>query len=89
MKTLFPLGIIVATRGALAACEARGERPVIFLLRHAAGDFGDLSREDMLANAQSLKDGHPAAVCLSPERRNQDLDHHGVGQEQFNDAATG
>jgi hypothetical protein len=30
---------------------------MLFVFRHAAGDWGDLSREDLLANAQSLKDG--------------------------------
>jgi hypothetical protein len=57
METLFPLGQIVATPGALDAIDQSGDRLIIFLFRHAAGDWGDLSLEDMRANAQALKEG--------------------------------
>ncbi len=57
METLFPLGLLLATPGALAAAEEAGDNLLVFIFRHAAGDWGDLSREDRLANAASLKDG--------------------------------
>lgn len=57
METLFPLGQILATPGALAAIADAKSDPVIWILRHAAGDWGDLSRDDMIANAQALRHG--------------------------------
>jgi len=57
METLFPLGRLLATPGALDAIEQSGDRLVLFLLRHAAGDWGDLNDEDMRANAEALKEG--------------------------------
>jgi len=57
METLFPLGQILATPGVLEAVEQSGDRLVVFVLRHAAGDWGDLSHEDMRANADALKEG--------------------------------
>jgi phosphoserine phosphatase len=57
METLFPLGQILATPGALEAADRAGENLFLFFFRHAAGDWGDLSREDLLANAQALKEG--------------------------------
>jgi phosphoserine phosphatase len=53
----FPLGRLLSTPGALAALAEANENPLTYIIRHAAGDWGDLSREDLLANAQSLKDG--------------------------------
>lgn len=57
METLFPLGQLLATPGALAALQEAGDNLLLLIARHSAGDWGDLSREDMLANARSLKDG--------------------------------
>lgn len=57
MKTLFPLGQILATPGALAALAEAGSNPVIWILRHAAGDWGQLDKFDMTANAEALKWG--------------------------------
>ena len=53
----FSLGKIVATPGALAALEEAGETPASLLDRHAAGDWGDLCREDHAENELSLKEG--------------------------------
>lgn len=40
-KPLFDLGQLVATPGALAALEKRGQSPMEFLSRHVTGDWGD------------------------------------------------
>jgi len=57
METLFPLGQILATPGVLQAAQESGDNLWLFILRHAAGDWGDLSAADMLANARALKEG--------------------------------
>lgn len=54
---LFPLGQIVATPGALEALEASQESPDEFLARHAKGDWGELSADDVAENEFSLKNG--------------------------------
>lgn len=57
MKTLFSLGHVVATPGALDALRQAGQRPDELLNRHSAGDWGDLSEDDLRANTRSLKHG--------------------------------
>lgn len=56
-KPLFSLGQVVATPGALDALDKAGQAPSEFLDRHVHGDFGDLEKEDIEANQESLKDG--------------------------------
>ena len=53
----FSLGQCVATPGALEALQAAGISPQHLLSRHAQGDWGDLSTEDLEANNQALVDG--------------------------------
>ncbi len=53
----FPLGRTVSTPGALQALLETGESPLIFLARHAAGDWGDLEAEDLQANEDALRHG--------------------------------
>ena len=53
----FPLGRIVATPGVLAAFEASGEEPLVFLLRHMQGDWGEVCEEDKQENELSLREG--------------------------------
>jgi hypothetical protein len=55
--SLFDMGNIVATPGAIAALVESGTSPVELLARHIAGDWGDVSREDKALNDQSVKDG--------------------------------
>ena len=55
MKTLFPLGRIVATPNALENLTQEDIMPV--LRRHASGDWGDLDEEDKRANDLALKNG--------------------------------
>jgi hypothetical protein len=45
-NSLFSLGRVVATPGALAALEDAHQLPVIFLGRHVTGDWGDCGKED-------------------------------------------
>lgn len=53
---LFNLGQIVATPGALALLARHGNGPEHFLSRHVCGDWGDVPREDALANNAALGD---------------------------------
>jgi hypothetical protein len=51
----FDAGRLVATPGALAAFEAAGEGPWDYLLRHLAGDWGELDEEDKQENEYALR----------------------------------
>lgn len=53
----FPLGQVVATRGALAVLASAGQSPLTFLIRHAAGDWGEVDSSDWALNDESLEDG--------------------------------
>ena len=53
----FSLGEVVATRGAIAAMEAAGDNPILFLLRHLSGDWGEMCDDDWALNDESLKSG--------------------------------
>jgi len=51
----FPLGQLVATRGALAAIEGIADGFWPYITRHSKGDWGDVCQEDRLENELSLK----------------------------------
>lgn len=53
----FSPGSIVATPGALAALEASGADPMAYLVRHIAGDWGDVDEHDRRENELSLQNG--------------------------------
>ena len=53
----FSPGSIVATPGALAALEASGDDPMAYLVRHLAGDWGDVDEHDRRENELSLIHG--------------------------------
>ncbi len=53
--TLFRLGQVVATPGALMALERAGDSPHKFLERHICGDWGELDEDDRQENALSLE----------------------------------
>ncbi|MFQ5853524.1 MAG: hypothetical protein ACE5JU_23445, partial [Candidatus Binatia bacterium] len=57
-KGKFPLGRIVATPGALRALQEAEQDPLEFLLRHQAGDWGELCEQDKRENDFSLKNGY-------------------------------
>jgi hypothetical protein len=53
-RTLFPLGQVVATPGALEALEKAGDMPEMYLGRHESGDWGELDEHDIAENEYSL-----------------------------------
>jgi hypothetical protein len=53
----FPLGQVVATRGAIAAMESAGQSPLEFLVRHLRGDWGEVSPGDAEMNDEALESG--------------------------------
>ena len=55
--TLFSLGQVVATPGALRALEESEQSAGEFLNRHVSGDWGELDEEDRKENEFSLKEG--------------------------------
>jgi hypothetical protein len=57
METLFPLGQLLATPGAIQAAHEAGDNLLLYIFRHAAGDWGDLSAGDLKANGDALKEG--------------------------------
>ena len=57
MFSLFPLGQIVATPGALAALERAQQAPTCVLVRHASGDWGELEPTDVAENEYSIAHG--------------------------------
>ncbi|MGE8658702.1 MAG: hypothetical protein ACN6O8_18325 [Achromobacter sp.] len=56
-SSTFCLGRIVATKGALAACQNHSVSPLDLLRRHAAEDWGDLCIEDLQANSHAIRSG--------------------------------
>ena len=50
----FPLGTIVATPGAIQAMQDAGQTASVFLDRHAACDWGELSRQDKTLNDEAV-----------------------------------
>lgn len=53
----FVPGRTIATPGALAAFQISGDDPLAYLIRHLAGDWGELSPEDVRENELSVVHG--------------------------------
>jgi hypothetical protein len=53
----FAPGSIVATPAVLAAFQAAGDDPLAYLVRHLAGDWGELNEHDRRENELSLQHG--------------------------------
>jgi hypothetical protein len=51
----FAPGSIVATPAVLAAFQAAGDDPLAYLVRHLAGDWGDVDEHDRRENELSLQ----------------------------------
>lgn len=51
------LGQVVATPGALEALDEADSTLMPYLIRHAAGDWGDVPAEDAVANNEALIHG--------------------------------
>lgn len=64
----FPLGQIVATRGALAALHVSSQTLHELLQQHAAGDWGDVCPDDRQANEQALVHGERLLSSYSTRR---------------------
>ncbi len=54
---LFALGQTVATPAAVAVCNEHNVVPLSLLMRHAAGDWGQLSKDDNQANVDAIAYG--------------------------------
>ncbi len=55
--SLFSLGLVVATPGALELLGATQTEAVVLLSRHVTGDWGEVDAHDRRANNQALRDG--------------------------------
>ena len=55
--TLFTLGQVVATPGALSALQKAEQQPAEFLDRHVNGDWGEVLEEDKRENEFSVQHG--------------------------------
>ncbi|MGA2923934.1 MAG: hypothetical protein ABSE28_22765 [Candidatus Sulfotelmatobacter sp.] len=53
----FSPGSVVATPGVLEAFRASGDDPLAYLIRHLAGDWGDVDEHDRNENELSLQHG--------------------------------
>ena len=56
--SLFPLGQVLATPGALELLQTYQLSPLSFIQRHVVGDWGDICVEDRQANADALQYGY-------------------------------
>ena len=61
----FEPGQIVATPGALEAFRASGDDPLAYLIRHIAGDWGDVDADDRRENELSLQNGWRILSCYT------------------------
>jgi hypothetical protein len=52
---LFKLGAVVATPAALRFCALHNIQPTQLIARHAAGDWGELTTEDVQSNVQAVQ----------------------------------
>ena len=57
-RSPIPLGRILATPGALAACQASGDVPADFLRRHECQDWGNVGADDWARNDEALRVGN-------------------------------
>jgi len=55
--SLFPLGRLLATPGAIEALIASGEQSASFVGRHARGDWGEVCAEDKALNDADVVEG--------------------------------
>ena len=53
----FPLGRLMMTPGALRAMVEAQTQPIVYLARHASGDWGNVDREDRATNDRAVDHG--------------------------------
>lgn len=68
---LFRLGNLVATPTALTAIKESGQTPAHFVVRHARGDWGDLSETDKTENNLSIDRNLRIRSAYSTAKGNQ------------------
>ena len=73
----FLLGHVVSTPAALRFCGLRQVDIFALLSRHARGDWGEMSNDDLLANSMALVDG--SRIFSSYTFGEENLDRHGCG----------
>lgn len=56
-RSLFALGQVVATRGALDLLDRTGTNGFLLLLRHQQGDWGSVPLGDAEANLEAIESG--------------------------------
>jgi hypothetical protein len=56
-KSMFTLGQILATPGALDALERNNVTAFAYIQKHVSGDWGVVGEEDAIANQEALKQG--------------------------------
>ena len=59
----FSPGSVVATPAVLEAFRAAGDDPLAYLVRHLAGDWGDVDEHDRRENELSLQRGWRILSC--------------------------
>lgn len=57
VEVRFPMGQLLITPGAQAACDDAGQNPGVFVSRHVQCDWGEVCEEDQNANDHALIDG--------------------------------
>lgn len=55
---LFPLGVVVATPGALEIIAKQAVNATLLLQRHQSGDWGSIPEEDAAENQASVTNGN-------------------------------
>lgn len=61
----FQPGRILMTPGAVDAMQVNGIKPSALVLRHLAGDWGDVDEHDKRANEKALKPSEPQRILSS------------------------
>jgi hypothetical protein len=56
--SLFALGSVVATPGAVETMKRLSIEPITLLLRHTSGDWGELCEQDREENIRSIEHGY-------------------------------
>lgn len=69
--SLFKLGQLVSTPGALSFCTAHAINPAELLKRHVSGDWGDLDAHDTQANVHAIQ--HDLRILSSYKFKNEKL----------------
>lgn len=63
ISPLFPLGLLVATPGALEVLKEHGIIPMRLIARHSRGDWGDVEPDDAKSNDKAVHSGARLLSC--------------------------